>query len=655
MEAVISTIGRRLPRLVIENVGPEIDGGRHPIKRTLGTTVHVGADIYKDGHDQIAARVLYRAADESSWRSLPLAYDFNPDRWHATFVVDRIGRWEYTVEAWPARFRTWRDDLQKRLEVGQDVRGELSEGAALLARAAERLRGDDAATASALVRTLSDTGADLEQRLRVALSPEALACVPGPIDPAEATRYDWVLEAVVDRPLATCGAWYELFPRSQATKPGVHGTFKDTERRLPELAALGFDVVYLPPVHPIGHTHRKGRNNANVAQADDVGSPWAIGSEEGGHTAIHPDLGTLEDFDHLVGAARDHGLSIALDYALQCSPDHPWVRQHPEWFFIRPDGSIRYAENPPKKYEDIYPLDFWCKDREGLWAACRDVFLFWIEHGVSVFRVDNPHTKPLAFWQWVIAEVQREHPEAIFLAEAFTRPKRMSGLAKFGFSQSYTYFTWKNSKAELIEYLTELTAPAMAEYYRPNFFANTPDILHEYLQTGGRPAFRIRAVLAATLSPTWGIYSGYELCENTPVRPGSEEYLDSEKYQVRFRDWDAAGNIKADIAELNRIRRENAALRELTNVVFLECESDDILAYSKQTGDSRLIVVVNLDPHAPHDTTIHVPVERLGLEPGAPFEVEDLLTGHRYVWHGADNYVRLDPADQVAHILLVRA
>lgn len=645
----------RFSHVVIESISPELDGGRHPIKRSVGELVDVGADIYKDGHDLIAARVLYRLQGDATWLSSPMRYEFDPDRWHGSFTPARLGRWEYTIEAWPAHYRSWRADLEKRLSVGQDVTSELLDGAALIRRGARQLGKKDAARAKALASTLGDTGVTLEQRLQIAFSNEVLELTHGPIHPDEAARYDRVLEVIVDRELARFGAWYELFPRSQGTAPGEHGTFADVERRLPELAALGFDVLYLPPIHPIGHTHRKGRNNTTVAQPDDVGSPWAIGSEDGGHTAIHPELGSLEDFRSLVRAAREFGLEIALDYALQCSPDHPWVKEHPEWYFIRPDGSIRYAENPPKKYEDIYPLDFWCEDRQALWDACRDIFLYWIEQGVHIFRVDNPHTKPLSFWAWIIAEVQRQHPDVIFLAEAFTRPKRMQGLAKLGFTQSYTYFTWKNTSWDLREYLTELASTQIAEYYRPNFFANTPDILHEYLQTGGRSAFRVRLLLAATLSPTYGIYSGYELCENTPVRHGSEEYLHSEKYEIRVRDWNAPGNIKHDISRLNRIRRENTALRRMGNLRFIHSDNEHILAYLKSASDGDLVIAVNLDPHHPQETMLHLPIDDLGIGADEPFEVEDLLGGHRYGWRGSDNYVRLDPSERVGHVFKLRS
>jgi starch synthase (maltosyl-transferring) len=640
------------PQLVIENVTPKLDGGRYPIKRVIGSVIEVSADIFKDGHDLIAARLLYRGPNELEFRTLPCNYQFNPDRFFGSFKVDQLGLWQYTVEAWPDRFGTWRSELSKRLNAGQDVRPELADGASLLARLAKNLAGSTKSRIDEAAKRLADPAVSLDERLKIAFAEEITDFVRAPLLDGEAVR-DPVLAVYVDRAEASFAAWYELFPRSQGREPGVHGTFADTARRLPEIAALGFDVIYLPPIHPIGQTHRKGRNNSPTCEPGDVGSPWAIGAEEGGHTAVHPELGTLAEFDELCASAKDFGIEIALDFALQCSPDHPWVKQHPEWFYVRPDGSIRYAENPPKKYEDIYPINFWCADREGLWKACRDAVLFWIGHGVSIFRVDNPHTKPLSFWEWLIADVQAVHPEAIFLSESFTRPKRMKGLGKLGFTQSYTYFTWKNLAWELREYLTELTQTEMAEYYRPNFFANTPDILHEFLQTGGRPAFRIRLLLAATLSPTYGIYSGYELCENEAVHPGSEEYLNSEKYQIRVRDWNAPGNIKQDISKLNRIRREEPALHELTNVSFINTGHDAILAYKKAVPKNDLIVIVNLDPHSVHETMVDVPIQELGIAPGEAYEMADLLTGVRYTWHGAQNYVRLDPGERVAHLFRV--
>ena len=640
----------RLPHVAIENVSPEVDGGRHPAKGIVGEALRVEADIFKDGHDLLAARIRYRAPGNRSWRFAPLEYRYDPDRWSGSILLDRLGRWSFTIEAWPDAWASWREDLRKRLEAGQEVESELLEGAELLQRASKGAPAKALETLATAAARLGDTSLPDEERHAVAFSERIARLAAGPIDPAAATLYDRVLEVVVERERAGFGAWYELFPRSQSPEPGRAGTFADTERRLPELAELGFDVIYLPPIHPIGRSHRKGRNNTPVAGPDDPGSPWAIGAEEGGHTAVHPDLGTLEDFERLVRAARKLDLEIALDFALQCSPDHPWAKEHPEWFYVRPDGTIRYAENPPKKYQDIYPLDFWCDDREALWNACRDVVLFWIERGVKIFRVDNPHTKPLVFWEWLIREVQSAHPDAIFLAEAFTRPKRMQHLAKIGFSQSYTYFTWKNTSWELREFMTELTQKPMVEFYRPNFFANTPDILHEYLQTGGRTAFRIRLVLAATLSPTYGIYSGYELCENVPVRPGSEEYLDSEKYQIRWRDWDAPGHIKDDIRTLNRIRRESAALRRLANLELLASENERIFFYRKSAPGEELLIAVNLDPNGPQDGMLHVPLEALGLDPDEPFTVRDLLTDERFRWQGRLNYVRLDP-DRVAHVL----
>ena len=641
------------PQVVIENVTPKLDGGRYPIKRVIGNVIEVSADIFKDGHDLIAARLIYRRPGEASSHYAPFTYRFDPDRWVGSFKADQIGLWQYDIEAWPDRFGTWRSDLGKRLNAGQDVRPELLEGASILSRMADKLTGAAKILIADAAKRLADASLSLDERLKVAFAEDVGELVRAPIFADEACRLERPLEVYVDRAEAVFSAWYELFPRSQGKDPSKHGTFADTTRRLPEIAALGFDVIYLPPIHPIGVTHRKGRNNNPVGSPGDVGSPWAIGAAEGGHTSVHPQLGTLADFEVLVASARDFGLEIALDFALQCSPDHPWVKEHPEWFFIRPDGSIRYAENPPKKYEDIYPINFWCKDRQALWQACRDAVLFWIARGVKIFRVDNPHTKPLSFWEWLIRDVQAVHPETIFLSESFTRPKRMKSLGKLGFTQSYTYFTWKNSAWELKDYLNELAHTEMAEYYRPNFFANTPDILHEFLQTGGRPAFRLRLLLAATLSPTYGIYSGYELCENLAVHHGSEEYLDSEKYEIRVRDWNAPGNIKQDISKLNRIRREQPALHELTNLSFLKSDYDAILAYKKSVPGNDLIVVVNLDPHAMHETTVEVPIAELGIAPDESYEMSDLLTGARYVWRGARNYVRLDPVERVGHVFKV--
>lgn len=643
------------PRVFIERVSPQLDGGRYAIKRCVGDRLEVGADVIKDGHELTAARICYRRPGVRRWLFAPMSYDFGTDRWYGSFLLDQAGSWTYTVEAWEDAFGTWRSELEKKAEAGQDVEVELIEGALLIEAAAGRARGRARAVLAETAAFLREKDALLADRVQRALSNAVSELMVAHADHTHATRCGAELQVIVDRPRARFGSWYEMFPRSYGSEPGRHGTFADAEKQLPRLAELGFDVLYLPPIHPIGRTNRKGRNNSLACEPGDPGSPWAIGSEAGGHTAVEPQLGTLADFDHFVLAAGDLGIEIALDYALQCSPDHPWVKEHPDWFFVRPDGTIKYAENPPKKYQDIYPLNFWCDDRQNLWNACRDILKFWIAHGVRIFRVDNPHTKPLAFWEWVIGEIRRDHPDVLFLSEAFTRPKRMKALAKLGFSQSYTYFTWRNAAWELREYLTELTRTEAAEYLRPNFFANTPDILHEFLQKGGRPAFRIRLLLAATLSPTYGIYSGFELCENTPLRPGSEEYLDSEKYQLRWRDWTAPGNLDADIALLNRIRRENPALQLFTNLSFHHSENDNILFYAKSTpdGSNDLLIAVNLDPHRAHETMVHVPLDVLRLSGDRDFRVEDLLTGARYTWRGSRNYVRLDPAEQVAHILRV--
>ena len=638
------------PRVVIEQVTPLVDGGRYPVKRQLGTTVEIGAAIFKDGHDHIAADLVFQGPNDPEPRRQPLVYRVDPDRWFGSLKVDSLGRWRYWIEAWTDRYATFRADLGKRVDAGQDVRSELLEGAAILSRHLNNLKGEALRRIKDAIAKLRDANLSLDERLRVAFAVEVQDLVRPAPEPREVTRTTPPLEVLVDPEEASFSAWYELFPRSQGATPGRHGTFKDAARRLPELAALGFDVVYLPPIHPIGRTHRKGRNNSRAAEPGDVGSPWAIGGPEGGHDAVHPELGTLADFQDFVKSSREFGIEVALDFALQCSPDHPWCKQHPEWFFIRPDGSIRYAENPPKKYEDIYPINFWCEDREGLWNACRDLLLFWIQHGVKIFRVDNPHTKPLSFWEWVLREVNMRHPDVVFLSESFTRPNRMKALGKLGFNQSYTYFTWKNSAWELKDYITELTRTDMVEYFRPNFFANTPDILHEYLVAGGRPAFRVRLILAATLSPVYGIYSGYELCENVPVRHGSEEYLDSEKYELKSRDFNAPSNIKQDIARINRIRRENPALHQLANVSFCHSDYEGILAYRKSAPGNELLICVNLDPFAAHESMVTVPLNELGISEGEPYEVTDLLTGTRYVWRGARNYVRLDPTERVAHV-----
>lgn len=641
------------PTVVIEGVAPQVDNGRHAAKRVVGDVCYVGADIYKDGHDLLAARILVRQPGQRRRRAVPMTYDYDTDRWHASFALDRIGSWSFRVEAWPDVFATWRSALRKKVDAGLDVSLELFEGAEIAAAAANHTSGRRQARLREMARVLGDPKTAVDDRITMAFSPALQRSMAKVIDPTELTDYGREFPITVDREQARFATWYEMFPRSQGTVPGSHATFRDAERRLPHLADLGFDVIYLPPIHPIGHTFRKGRNNTLDPRPGDPGSPWAIGNEHGGHTAVEPNLGTLDDFDHFVDAARAAGLEIALDYALQCSPDHPWVKQHPDWFNIRPDGSIQYAENPPKRYQDIYPLNFWCPEHDGLWRACRDVLLFWIAHNVRIFRVDNPHTKPFAFWEWVIREVQRDHPDVIFFAEAFTRPKRMKGLAKLGFTQSYTYFTWKNSAAELRDYFTELAHPDMVEYFRGNLFTNTPDILHAYLQRGGRPAFRVRLLLAATLSPLYGIYSGFELCENEPREPGSEEYLNSEKFEIRVRDWTAPGNLNDDVRSLNRIRRQNRGLQLYGNLAFHHSDNDQVLFYSRMSWGNDILVAVNLDPLRAQETTVHVPLDLLSIDADRPFEVEDLLTGARYRWRGLRNFIRLDPAEQVGHVFRV--
>ena len=641
---------RGLPRIVVTGIGPAVDGGHYAVKRIEGEDLEVGADIFKDGQEVLGARVCVRAPGERHVQTVPLRYSFDHDRWFGAVRLDRIGDWWFTVEAWVDRFATWRGELEKKVEAGQDVASELLEGAELVREAEPHARGDDHSRLAELATVLGDVDGDRERRVSAALSADLERLMASYGQPWGLTRAAAEYPVRVDRRPAAFAAWYEFFPRSTGTDPARHGTFADAERALPRIASLGFDVVYLPPIHPIGHAFRKGPNNSLVARPGDPGSPWAIGNEHGGHTAVNPELGTLDDFRRFVDTARSLGLEVALDYALQCSPDHPWVKEHPEWFFIRPDGTIKYAENPPKKYEDIYPINFWCDAREALWEACRDVLLFWAGHGVRTFRVDNPHTKPFAFWEWAIAEVQREHPDTVFLAEAFTRPKRMQELAKLGFSQSYTYFTWRNTRAELEEYLTELSAPPTTDFFRGNFFVNTPDILHEYLQTGGRPAFRIRLLLAATLSPLYGVYSGFELCEGTPVRHGSEEYLDSEKYQIRVRDWSAPGNLDADITLLNRLRRAEPALQRIDNLRFLESGHPDVLCYLKGAWGRDLLAAVTVNAREAVEAGLEVPLASLGLSPEAPFEVEDLLTGERERWSGPRQTVRFDPAERVGYL-----
>jgi starch synthase (maltosyl-transferring) len=642
--------GRR--RVVIEGVWPEIDAGRFPIKRTVGEDVWVEADVFTDGHDEVAC-VLRHRHEAGDWRETPMEPAGN-DRWRARFAVEELGTYRYTVEGWLDRFATWVHGLQKKVDAGQDVTVDLAIGAAMVAGSARRAGGEHASRLRAAAAGLRSGGPTAEE---LALDEELISLVATYPDRRRATAYARELHVTVDRERARFAAWYELFPRSTAGEPGRHGTFEDVIERLPHVAELGFDVLYLPPIHPIGRTHRKGRNNTPVASPDDPGSPWAIGGEEGGHTAVHPDLGTLGGFDRLVEAAAGHGIEVALDVAFQCSPDHPWVQEHPSWFRTRPDGTVQFAENPPKRYEDIYPVDFETGDWSELWDALLDVFRFWIRHGVRIFRVDNPHTKSFAFWEWAIGEVKAEHPDVIFLSEAFTRPKVMYRLAKLGFTQSYTYFAWRTTKRELTEYLTELTRTGAAEFFRPSFWPNTPDILTAYLQTGGPAAFAVRLVLASTLAASYGIYGpAFERCERTPRETGSEEYLNSEKYEIRAWDVRGPGRLRELIAGLNRIRREHPALQTNATLRFHGVDNDELIAYSKVTQDraDAILAIVNLDPRQAQSGWTDLALWELGIPPETEVEATDLLTGERFAWKGARNFVRLDPAEAPAHVLAVR-
>lgn len=678
-------------RVVIEEVGPQIDGGAHPVRRISGDEIRVTAAIYADGHDQVAARVLYRHTSERRWRFVPMQATGN-DSWAGSFVVDKLGAWSYTVLGWVDHFATWAGDLKKRLAAqsdpaladgaqvampdpaAQDIALALATGAILVHKAAVRARGSDAkqlrAYAAGLERLASEKRPHYDDPCTVELY-ELMARYP---DLALATRYETELPVWADRKLARFSSWYELFPRSASPIPGRHGTFNDVERQLPEIAAMGFDIVYMPPIHPIGRAFRKGPNNTVAAPPGAPGSPWAIGDrtaamgtlgaraagDSGGHKSIHPQLGTFADFDRLIRSARAQQIEIALDIAFQCSPDHLWVTEHPDWFVIRPDGSIQYAENPPKRYQDIYPLNFESPDWRALWDELYSVFEFWIERGVRVFRVDNPHTKALSFWEWCLGSLRSKYPDVLFLAEAFTRPHVMYGLAKRGFTQSYTYFTWRNSKYELQSYLEEITRPPISDFFQPNLWPNTPDILHASLQRGGRPAFMFRLILAATLAASYGIYGpAYELAENTaaPPQPGrseSEEYLNSEKYEIRHRDRNRPDSLVPLITRLNHIRRTNPALQSNASLQFHDVDNPNLICYSKATGDLRntILVVVSLDAFNEQTGWTNLDLGRMGLPAHESFLVVDLLDGTQYTWSD-HNYVALQPGVHPAHIFRV--
>ncbi|MET7662968.1 alpha-1,4-glucan--maltose-1-phosphate maltosyltransferase [Streptomyces sp. NPDC005463] len=647
-------------RVPIVDVLPAVDCGRRPAKAVPGETFEVSATLFGEGQAAVAANVVLRGPDDRPGPWIPMR-ELSPgsDRWGADVTPTGVGNWTYTVEAWGDPVSSWRRSAGIKVPAGIDTELILEEGAALHERAAGGVpeqAGRDAVLAA--VDALRDESRPPAARLAAALAPDVTAALAEhPL--REHVSCSAPMPLLVERERALYGAWYEMFPRSEGAvvrdgERPVSGTFRTAAERLASVAAMGFDVVYLPPIHPIGTTFRKGPNNTLSADRWDVGVPWAVGSPEGGHDAIHPDLGTLDDFDAFVRRAAELDLEIALDFALQCSPDHPWVEKHPEWFQHRSDGTIAYAENPPKKYQDIYPIAF-DQDMLGLIEETTRILRFWMRHGVRVFRVDNPHTKPVVFWERVISDINRSDPDVVFLAEAFTRPPVMRALAKAGFQQSYTYFTWRDTKQELTEYLTELSRDTAA-YMRPNLFVNTPDILPGYLQKGGRRAFEVRAVLAATLSPTWGVYAGYELCENTPVREGSEEYLHSEKYELRPRDWESAERSGRSIAPLittlNRVRRNHGALRLLRNLHFHHTDNDALIAYSKRSGPDTVVVVVNLDPHHTQEATVSLDLPQLGLDAHASVPVRDELTGETYQW-GRTNYVRLEPGRAPAHILTV--
>ena len=696
-------------RVVIEEVEPRVNGGRHPACRVVGDEVTVRAAIFADGHDLVRARLLFKHSSERRWQFVPMTAGVN-DAWSGAFTVDRLGMWNYSLIGWVDHFATWLSDLNKRLAAqpasqppavagppidagaaaapyasGPNVPGGLQAGAqiavgdvalalrtgaVLLEHAAARARGADMRNLSDAARALNALGQENRVYYDFPLTQELVQLAQKYPDLSLATRWEPDLCLWVDRERARFSAWYEVFPRSTAKEPGRHGTFADVEAQLPEITAMGFDILYLPPIHPIGRAFRKGKNNSVTAAPDDVGSPWAIGDSEavkapahpddqGGHKSIHPDLGNFEDFALLVNATRANGMEIALDIAFQCSPDHPWVKEHPEWFTIRPDGSIQYAENPPKKYQDIYPLNFESTDWRGLWEELYSVFEFWITRGVLVFRVDNPHTKAMPFWEWCLGALRTKYPEVLFLAEAFTRPHPMYWLAKVGFTQSYTYFTWRNTKYELESYLEEITRPPVSDFFRPNFWPNTPDILHKTLQEGGRPAFMMRLLLAATLTANWGIYGpAFELCENAPARPApgkteSEEYLNSEKYEIRQRDRNAPGSLVPLITQVNRIRRESPALQRNDTLRFHATDNPQLLCYSKSAPGETLLMIVSLDAAYAQAGWTDLDLDALGLPPNESYFVEDLLSGARYTWHDRRNYVALRPGVQPGHILRI--
>lgn len=641
-------------RAVIEDVQPVLDGGQFSVKRVTGEDVRVEADIFTDGHDSLSAVLRYRTADQQDYEEVPMA-PVESDRWAGTFRVEELGYYYFTVQAWVDHFKTWLRDLTAKVDAGQDVSVDLEMGADLILATARTASGRDRKQLLEFGEFLKSKN-DPAVRVELALDKDLAAIMYRYPDRRFASNTPHEYPILVERQKARFSTWYEMFPRSAGAE-GVHGTFRDVEALLPYVQRMGFDVLYLPPIHPIGRIHRKGKNNQRVAEYDDTGSPWAIGAEEGGHKSIHPELGTIEDFRHLLESAREHGLEIAMDIAFQCAPDHPYVKKHPEWFKHRPDGTIQYAENPPKKYEDIVPFNFESEKWKELWLELLDVMRFWMKEGVRIFRVDNPHTKPFAFWHWALGKLHQEFPDAIFLSEAFTRPKIMYRLARLGFSQSYTYFAWRNTKWELETYFSELTRTSLQEYFRPNVWPNTPDILTEYLQTGGRAAFMIRLILAGTLSSNYGIYGpAFELMEHTPREPHSEEYLHSEKYQIRHWNLDDPNSLRPLISVVNQIRRDHVALQSNESLRFHHIDNDQLLAYSKSDPgrNDLLIMVVNLDPFHTHSGWLELPLAELGIPEDQTYQVHDLLSDSRFLWRGSRNYVELNPGVMPAHILRVR-
>lgn len=652
----MSTLSKRFPTVVIANLKPQVEGGKYPVKRVVGERLEISADVFKDGHDVKTVLLMGKKVGEARWQLRKMS-ELDNDRWSTSVGLREEGTYLFRVRAFSDPFESWLHDFERRLTGDQeDFSTEIQEGIIILQHAAElaekRKNNKDAQALQDLAKVLKKSKAD---KVPAVFEKTAVRNLMSRYpDMSESTDSEEFVEVTVEHEQAQFSAWYEFFPRSAKGSATEHSTLRDCIPRIEDAVKMGFDVVYFPPIHPIGVSHRKGKNNTTTCEPDDVGSPWAIGSEHGGHKAVEPALGTVEDFAWLVKEARERGVEIAMDFAINCSPDHPYVKEHPDWFYQRPDGTIKYAENPPKKYQDIYPLNFHCEDWKNLWEELLSVVQFWVDQGVTIFRVDNPHTKPVAFWQWLIGEIHKNHPRTIFLAEAFTRPKMMQTLGKAGFAQSYTYFTWRETKWELMEYVYELTKGEMRDYYRANFWPNTPDILPHHLQNAKPAAFKMRATLAATLMPSWGMYSGYEFCEGEPL-PGREEYLDSEKYQLKERDWDKPGNIKAFISKLNQIRKDHACFKSYTNIEFIPSDNDQLLAYYRwsEDPDSLILCVVNLDPEKTHSSNIHLDLEAMGLEAGKEFEVKDLMYEDSYQWRDSTNFVSLDPTTKPVHLFEV--